>query len=174
MNNRDISLMIGDVKFNYRVGAIIEYDGKVLIERNPKLDYGVIPGGRVKTLEDVKSALVRELREEMHVNFLKRELILQNFIENFYIFNGSKTHEIYVVFRIRLRKNNPILKKEKLINYDSKANYYEFVEIRDIDNQKIKPYVLKKFIKKAKFKTEVVRDYLGTKDQKSNYKDKQE
>ena len=113
MNNRDISLMIGDVKFNYRVGAIIEYDGKVLIERNPKLDYGVIPGGRVKTLEDVKSALVRELREEMHVNFLKRELILQNFIENFYIFNGSKTHEIYVVFRIRLRKNNPILKKEK-------------------------------------------------------------
>ena len=66
------------------------------------------------------------------------------------------------------------IKKEKLINYDSKANYYEFVEIRDIDNQRIKPYVLKKFIKKAKFKTEVVRDYLGTKDQKSNYKDKQE
>ena len=139
MTRKDISLMIGDVKFNFRVG------------------------GRVKTLEDVKSALVRELREEMHVNFLKRELILQNFIENFYMFNGTKTHEIYVVYRLRLKKNSPLLKKEKLINYDSKANYYEFVNIKDIDKYKIKPYVLKKYIKKSKFKTAVVKDIYSKK-----------
>lgn len=157
MKNRDISLMIGKVKFNFRVGIIIEYNGKVLIERNPKIDYGVIPGGRVKTLEDVKSALIRELEEEMHIKFSKRELVLQNFIENFYIFNDVPTHEIYVVYRTRLNKNSELLKRDKLINYDSKANYYEFVDIKDIDKEKIKPFVLKKFIKRARFKTAVVR-----------------
>lgn len=174
MTSKDISLMIGEVKFNFRVGVVIEYNGKVLIERNPRIDYGVIPGGRVKTLEDVKSALVRELREEMHVNFLKRELILQNFIENFYMFNGTKTHEIYVVYRVRLRKNSPLLKREKLINYDSKANYYEFVNIKDIDKYKIKPYVLKKYIKSSKFKTTIVRDIYSKKSKNEEEKKEEE
>ena len=98
MKSRDISLMIGKVKFNFRVGIIIEYDGKVLIERNPKIDYGVIPGGRVKTLEDVKSALIRELEEEMHIKFNRRELVLQNFIENFYVFNDFFLINFDVVF----------------------------------------------------------------------------
>ena len=152
MKSRDISLMIGKVKFNFRVGIIIEYDGKVLIERNPKIDYGVIPGGRVKTLEDVKSALIRELEEEMHIKFNRRELVLQNFIENFYVFNEIPTHEIYVVYRTKLNKNSELLKRDKLINYDSKANYYEFVDIKDIDKEKIKPFVFcfEKIHKKSK------------------------
>lgn len=158
MKNKDISLMIGEVKFNFRVGVIIEYKGKVLIEKNPKIDYGVIPGGRVKTLEDVKSALIRELNEEMHMDFSHRPLVLQNYIENFYKFNGTDTHEIYFVYRTRLRDDDEILKRERLVNYDSKANYYEFVDIKDIYKENIKPYVLKRLIRNKNFRTAIVRD----------------
>lgn len=158
MKSKDISLMIGDVKFNFRVGAIIEYKGKVLIEKNPKIDYGVIPGGRVKTLEDVKSALIRELKEEMYMDFSDRPLVLQNYIENFYTFNGTPTHEIYFVYRTKLKDTDAILNEEKMLNHDSKANYYKFVDIKDIYKENIKPYVLKRMIKNRNFRTAIVRD----------------
>ena len=90
------------------------------------------------------------------------------------MFNGTKTHEIYVVYRVRLRKNSPLLKREKLINYDSKANYYEFVNIKDIDKYKIKPYVLKKYIKNSKFKTTIVRDIYSKRSKNEEEKNEEE
>ena len=44
----DISMMIGDVKFNYRVGLFIEKDDKILIECSNIVNFSVLPGGRVK------------------------------------------------------------------------------------------------------------------------------
>ena len=62
---KDISVMIDDVRFNYRVGLIIENNDDVLVEFNPKVNFVVIPGGRVKTLESTKQAIRREIMEEL-------------------------------------------------------------------------------------------------------------
>ena len=66
--NKDLSVMIEDVKLNVRVGAIIRYKGKILVEKNNNVDFGVIPGGRVKTLESSKDALIREVKEEIGID----------------------------------------------------------------------------------------------------------
>ena len=52
--NKDLSVMIDDVKLNIRVGAIIKYQDKILVEKNKNVDFYVVPGGRVKTLENSK------------------------------------------------------------------------------------------------------------------------
>ena len=53
----DLSIMVENVKFNYRAGLMITKNNKVLVECNPVYDFVTIPGGRVKTLESSIDAL---------------------------------------------------------------------------------------------------------------------
>lgn len=156
---KDISVMIDDVKFNFRVGAILEYNGKVAIEKGDET-FGVIPGGRVKALEDVKTTLIREIQEEMHFDISKKEMKLQSVIENFFVYKEVKHHELYFVYRIMLDENDEIVNKtkEEFINYDSECNWYDWVEIDKIDDEAILPVELKNIIKDREFKTYIVRD----------------
>lgn len=157
--SKDISVMIGDVKFNFRVGAILEYNGKVAIEKGDET-FGVIPGGRVKVLEDVKSTLIREIQEEMHFDISNKEMVLQSIMENFFEYRGTKFHELYYVYRIVLDENDEIVNKskEEFINYDSECNWYDWVEISKIDDEVLLPVQLKEIIKNKEFKTFIVRD----------------
>lgn len=156
---KDISLMIDDVKFNFRVGAILEYNGKVAIEKGDEV-FGVIPGGRVKVLEDVKSTLIREIQEEMHFDLSNKEMSLHSIIENFFVYNNTKFHELYFVYKIVLDENDEIVNKGKdeFINYDSECNWYDWVEIDKIDEEKILPVELKEIVKNKEFKTYIVRE----------------
>lgn len=45
----DISLMIGNVRFNYRVAVLFEYNGKFLFQKSEKNSYWSLIGGRVKS-----------------------------------------------------------------------------------------------------------------------------
>ena len=157
---KDISILVDDIKFNFRVGVIFEYNDSIIIEKGDKANFGVLPGVRVMTLEDTKSALIREIQEEMHFDISKKEIKLQDIIENFFTYNGTKYHELYFVYRVKLEENDEIVKrkKEKFINYDSESNYYEYINLDDIDNERIKPEIIKKIVKDSKFDTRVVRD----------------
>lgn len=157
---KDISILVDDVKFNFRVGVIFEYNDSIIIEKGDKANFGVLPGGRVMTLEDTKSALIREVQEEMHFDISKKEIKLQDIIENFFTYNGTKYHELYFVYKVKLEENDEIVKRKKgeFINYDSESNYYEYINLDDIDNESIKPEIIKKIVKDSKFDTIVVRD----------------
>lgn len=156
----DISILIDNVKFNFRVGAIMTYKNSVIIEKNHKPTHGVLPGGRVKTLEDIKSALIREIQEEMHFDISNKKIVLQDIIENFFTNNNVKFHELYFVYRIELDDNDELVhrSKEDFINYDAEDSYYEFIDLEQIDKEEIKPYVIKDIVKEKEFNTFVVRD----------------
>ncbi len=160
MDNNDLSIFVNNVKFNFRVGVILEYKNNILIEKGKKATHSVIPGGRVKTLEDTKNTLIREIQEEMHFDISKKDIKLQNVIENFFTSNDVKYHELFFVYRIKLDENDEIIKRDKkeLINYDSDGNWYEFISINDIEKENIKPEIIKKIVKEDKFKNIVVRD----------------
>lgn len=63
----DISFEAGEEKFNYRVGAVILNDGKLLAMRDEDAPYYYLPGGRVKLGETAEQAVIREVYEELHV-----------------------------------------------------------------------------------------------------------
>lgn len=155
---KDISVMIDDVKFNFRVGAVIKNKGRVLFERGNEVDFLVIPGGRVQVLEIVENALIRELREELELDISKKELCLISIIENFFKINKIKYHELYYIYKIELDDEDIIVKQDKLINKDSKSSVFSWQQIDEIDNLKILPVELKSVIKSDGFKTIVVND----------------
>lgn len=63
----DISFQTGAEKFNYRVCAVMICDGKILAMQDERSAYYYLPGGRVKMGETAEEALMREVREELHI-----------------------------------------------------------------------------------------------------------
>ena len=154
---KDISIMVGNVKFNYRVGLLIIKDKKVLVEVNPVIDYVVLPGGRVKTLEDSASALQREIEEEMGIKLKTSEIKLHAFFENFFEYDGIDTHELYVLYKIDVKSDDKRFKND-MINMDSEASYYKWVNEEEMKTIKLLPAELKDILYSKDFKRVVVRD----------------
>ena len=130
---KDLSMMVDDVKFNYRVGLIIELDGKVFVEVNPNNSFVTIPGGRVHTLEYTKETVIREAYEEMGIKLNKNDLNLHAVIENFFEMDDIKFHELYFLYKLVLDKEDKRF-KDNMKNNDSKANYFKLVDIEGIDH----------------------------------------
>ena len=63
------------------VGVVFDVDGKVLITRRPEhVHQGGLwefPGGKVESGEDVRSALTRELQEELGIEVIAAQSFLQ-------------------------------------------------------------------------------------------------
>lgn len=155
---KDLSIMVDDVKFNFRVSCIMKYKGKVLVEKNPEVSHSVFPGGRVMTMEDTKEALIREIKEEMHFDISKKDIELKAIIENFFRSNGVKYHEIGFVYKIELNEKDELVHRKELVNYDSENSYYEYVNIDNIAKEPILPSVVKNLINQEKFERIVTKD----------------
>ncbi len=73
----DITFKTEEGKFNYRTGAIIIREGKLLAMRD-KSPYYYLPGGRVHLHERVEDAVLREVREELGVEGSRMEISLNS------------------------------------------------------------------------------------------------
>jgi ADP-ribose pyrophosphatase YjhB (NUDIX family) len=138
----DLSMMIEDVKFNYRAALMIKKGDSILVECNPDIDFVTIPGGRVKTLESSLDALQREIKEEMHVDILETEVKMKALIENFFEMNNKKYHEIYFLYKITIDDYDTRF-TDDMINFDSDASYYKWVKISNLAKENLLPVVLR-------------------------------
>lgn len=134
----DLSIIIDGVKFNFRVGLLVKMKKKVLVECNQDYDFVVLPGGRVKTLESSEDALIREINEEMKIDLTNYNLEFIGADENFFELDNIKYHELYFIYKIEIDENNEDF-KDGMINYDSKVNYYKWVDILDLKEVNLLP-----------------------------------
>lgn len=156
MESLDLSTMIGDIKLNIRVGVILEYNNKILVKKNKTVDFGVIPGGRVKTLESGSETIVRELNEELGVDLSNESFKLISFIENFFNFNNKTYHELYFVYKVELSSDYGI--KDCFENIDNNdSNFYWYTK-EDFKQQNILPDILKEIVHNKEFKNYIVND----------------
>lgn len=154
--NKDLSVMIDDIKLNIRVGAIIKYQNKILVEKNKNVDFYVVPGGRLKSLEDSQTALIRELKEELGIDFKQEEFKLKSFIENFFTFDNHKYHELYFLYEVTLQNEYNL--QDGMQNLDNiDTNYYLF-SFEEFKQHKILPEKLKEIIENNEFKKYIVND----------------
>ena len=121
---KDLSVMIDNVKFNYRAGLLIEKGNKVLVECNPAIDFVTLPGGRVQTLESSMDALKREIKEEMNIDLDSERIKMRALIENFFEMDEKKYHELYFLYKLKIISKDTEFKKD-MKNIDSKASYYK-------------------------------------------------
>lgn len=134
----DLSIIIDGVKFNFRVGLLVKMKKQVLVECNQDYDFVVLPGGRVKTLESSEDALIREINEEMKIDLTNYNLEFIGADENFFELDNIKYHELYFIYKIEIDENNEDF-KDGMINYDSKVNYYKWVNILDLKEVNLLP-----------------------------------
>ncbi len=94
----DITFKTPYGRFNYRVGAIIIHDGKVLLMRNPEVSYLYSVGGRVNYNETAEEAVIREALEETGVKLdVDRPVFFQEQFFNEEV-TGEHFHEVAVYF----------------------------------------------------------------------------
>lgn len=88
-------------KFEIRVRAVIEKDGKTLFCRHKDKikDYYFLPGGHVEFGETAKDALTRELNEELIISI--KDVFLIGGMEDIFIKeDGEKHHDINLFFSV--------------------------------------------------------------------------
>lgn len=134
----DLSIIIDGVKFNFRVGLLVKMKKQILVECNQDYDFAVLPGGRVKTLESSEDALIREINEEMKIDLTNYNLEFIGADKNFFELDNIKYHELYFIYKIEIDENNEDF-KDGMINYDSKVNYYKWVNILDLKEVNLLP-----------------------------------
>ncbi len=148
---KDIHVMIDDVKFNFRVGLIIEKRGKLLVEVSPECSHVVIPGGRVQTLEYTKDTVIREMKEEMGITLKREEFKLHDVMENFFESDGIKYHELFYIYKLKSTSVDKRFNNVKM-NKDSKGNYYKWVSKDKLKEADLLPKVLIDLVKERSFK----------------------
>lgn len=153
----DLSLMVGNVKFNYRAGLLITKNNKVLVECNPDYDFVTIPGGRVKTKESSIDALIRELEEEMHITISKEEVRFKSVIENFFELDNKDYHELFFLYKLNVEEKDDRF-MEDMINYDSEKSYYKWVDRDKLDEVNLLPKPITNISTNDEFESIIVKD----------------
>lgn len=101
----DISIKLDDYKLNVRTCAFIRCGDEILLCEHKDKDYYSLPGGHVKMGEDSKTALMRELKEELNYDLCENDLRIVRCIENFFTYKGEKIHEYLFVYLTVLDKS---------------------------------------------------------------------
>ena len=137
----DLTFKTQKGKFNYRVGAIIIKDGKLLMVRNTGSDYYYSVGGRVKFDEDSENAVIRETAEETGAKMSVNRLIAIH--ENFFT-EKEHYHEISFYYIMNVPENFVPLCKSHTDLGESES--LEWLEIEKLDSYKHYPHFLKELI----------------------------
>ena len=122
--------------FNYRVAAIVEHDGHVLVGREEVGDFWFLPGGRCELMESSPEAVKREFQEEFGVGCNVERLVW--IAENFFTLGGRTCHEIGLYFLVSLPLDSPLLDKAKRFQFTDaaiglEARWFPLAEIPSIN-----------------------------------------
>ncbi len=134
---KDVSVYIDDYKFNFRVCALIENNGRYLLEQSKATDFLNMPGGRVHAGENTFDAIKRELQEEM--NLTNVDLKLLKVAEQFFQFDNRKYHELDFVYYVYLPDEHEFCKRDLIPNLDNPNETMIWVDKADLHNHKILP-----------------------------------
>ena len=132
----DIDFKENNYRFLVRCSAIIiNSKNEILLFKYKTADYYLLPGGRINRLEDSKTAIIREIKEELGIE-LNFNLL--------YIFeNILKSEKIQNIdFCYYAKYDGTIISKE------DKNQMFQFVDIKKIEDYNLKPTILKDIIKK--------------------------
>ncbi len=85
--------------FSYRVGGVLNHNGKILLQRPQNDDYSII-GGHVASMETSAEALKREYEEELHAKIEVDDLLAIG--EVFFPWGNKPCHQICLYYKVHL------------------------------------------------------------------------
>lgn len=142
-----ITIKNKDSRFGVRVAAIIYNNDmtKVFMQRQGNHDFYMFPGGRLEIHEDAKTAIIRELDEELGIR--EDDIYLKYIAENFISFPNQKYHEIgfYFITKIDEQKYQYISDNEydSLDEDNDGKSKFRWIDIDELDDISIMPKYMK-------------------------------
>lgn len=142
MGKKDISYYNEDAKFkfNFRVAVIANKDNKILLQKCDKDPYYYLIGGRVSLGESTLTAVKREVEEETGIVVKNGELNLINIVENFFVYNGVKFHELLFIYKLN---NKELLEKDDFKTLDKENSYNVWIDIDKLNELDVRPEIIK-------------------------------
>lgn len=94
-------------QFNFRVAGVAIHNGRILLDRNVRNSYWVLPGGHPDMMEPMAEALAREIKEEIgeDVRVVRLLWVMENFFHK-----KTDIHELSFYFLIELDPHSRLLK----------------------------------------------------------------
>ncbi len=146
-DNMDISFCLENLKFNYRVCAVMISDGSILAMQDERSPYFYLPGGRVKMGETAEDAVIREVREELGVTAkIVRPLWLNQafFTEEV---DALDYHELCIYFLIDIADTDLPTRGRRFTSDEGKRTHtFEWLEFDRLKDEYFYPLFMKKDI----------------------------
>jgi len=105
-------------QINFRVAGVAIHDGRILLDRNTRNDYWVLPGGHPDVMEPMAEALRREVREEIGEAVRVGRLLW--IVENFF-HKRKDIHELSFYFLMELDPGSRLLRGDGPFYGDEKG-----------------------------------------------------
>jgi 8-oxo-dGTP pyrophosphatase MutT (NUDIX family) len=138
---KDISFSLSQYIFNYRVGAIIKREEKLLVNQLAGQDFWFLPGGRVSEGELSPIALERELREELASPCtVIRPVFLA---ESVFALDAKKFHELCLYYLIELPENSPLYSQDTFEMAMDGGLYFKWHDVGDLASINFQPHFLR-------------------------------
>ena len=156
----DLKIKDGNSKFKCRVNGIILKDDKVLVVEICNNGFYCFPGGHVGLLEDSKSAVVREMKEETGYDCKIENLT--SVVESFFKGKeGANFHEISFYYLLKVKDDVQTIDREIVENDNGKmvSLKFKWVKYSEIDQIDFRPNVLKDKIKNQNWEFEHIISY---------------
>lgn len=143
MGKNDISYKNEELKtkFNFRVALIATNGDKILLQKAGKDDFWSLIGGRVSLNEDTKSAIIREVQEEIGITLNSNELKLIKVIENFFKYKDTRFHEILYIYKVD--NNKELNKQDEFKTLDKEDVISKWINIKELDSMDVRPAIVK-------------------------------
>ncbi|MDC0435053.1 NUDIX domain-containing protein [bacterium] len=128
-------------RFNLRSAAVVVHENNVLIHRGKEDDFWALPGGRVEFFENSDQTVRRELEEELGLESHVLRLLWH--VENFFVYNSVKYHELSYYYLVNL-SNPPEIEVEVDFEGIEENNnaVFRWVAIAKIGNYNLCPKFL--------------------------------
>ena len=145
MDEKNITFVNENHRFNLRVAILIEYKDMVLLENSG--NFWNMIGGRVHFGESTLEAAKRELKEELGISI--SNMILINVSENFFSWMGYDQQEMLFIYKAKIDESFECVKQEEFKCLDS-DEMFKWHNKRDVERLICKPEIIKSLVKDNK------------------------
>ena len=143
----DLTFRLKEGTFNYRVAAILVYEGKLLVMKSSDAPYWYIPGGRAHLQETAEAAIAREMGEELGIapRIVRPLWLVQNFYNE--DVNHEDYHELCFYFLVDATDTDLLSRGEEFYgSEDGKDNIFRWTPFEDLQDLYLYPLFIKKEI----------------------------